>query len=356
MADVIDSQGARRRARPLASHMTRAGAAMALALALWCGALAAPAGSAAEHQRVMALYARSAPSAPMPLSALGRGKGVVFSPDFSTRSNRDFYEALGFAYFEGPSWRDIIARIYDYNEAHPGAPVETLILETHGTNGHGLKLQDGDLPTSRRSYISIAGLQEQLQGSGVRLCVVAACNSGRLFRPEIYYRLDPDNGDKLFKPATDGIVDASEAFDATASDVVVARRADSHIENTTEGRASDLAPGTLTLLEQALGRRLGGQASSRATFVVSDLFVQLLVADPTLRLTATGYEEALVHAGPSYSDSERIYARLVKHLDRLAGSPERRSPARKASAPRKKPRVTAPRTPRTRSTHQRAEG
>jgi hypothetical protein len=314
-----DNQEGRSTARLLVSHFARAGATVVLALTMALGATATGS-SSTDHARVMALYASPAAQSASgsTLAALGRGKGVVYSPDFSTRSNRDFYEALGFAYFEGPSWLEIIAQIRDYNAAHPGAPLETIILETHGTNGHGLKLQDGDAPASRRSYISIAALQERLAGSGVRLCVVAACNSGRLFRPEIYYRIDPDTGDKLFKPPTDGIVDASDGFDASSSEIVVARRADSHIENTTEGRASDLAPATRRQLEAALGRPLGGQAVARATFVVSDLFVQLLVGDPRLRLTASGYDVRLVHAGPSFADSERLYERMVGHLNHLA--------------------------------------
>lgn len=318
------------------------GAALALGLVLCLASSVTAGGRAAatgttDHARVMTIYGPPATRIAVPLTAIGRGKGVVFSPDFSTRTNRDFYEGLGFAYFEGPSWDRIVEEIEAYNASHTEAPVETLLLETHGTNGHGLKLQDGPDPTSNRSYISIGALQERLSGTGVKLVLVAACNSGRLFRPEIYYRLDPANGDELFKPATAGIVDASEAFHATQSGIVVARRADSHIENTTEGRFSELAPITRMLMEGKLGRKVGGRAPARATFVVSDMFIQLMLGDPSLRFTATGYVDRLDESGPSYASSERLYERFVRKLNALAGAPEKR--VRKMPVKKKRARV-----------------
>src|SRR5436853_7399479 len=45
------------------------------------------------------------------LADIGRGKGVVFSPDFSAPGNREFYEKLGFAYFEDPRWSNVIEQI-----------------------------------------------------------------------------------------------------------------------------------------------------------------------------------------------------------------------------------------------------
>ena len=60
--------------------------------------------------------------------------------------------------------------------------IETLLIESHGTNGDALKLQLGKDPAAPRSYIAPAALQEQLHGTGVRVCLLAACNAGQLFR------------------------------------------------------------------------------------------------------------------------------------------------------------------------------
>src|SRR3954447_14578486 len=46
-------------------------------------------------------------SAPTRLSEIGRGKGVIYSPDLSVPTNRSLYERLGFSYFEDASWATI---------------------------------------------------------------------------------------------------------------------------------------------------------------------------------------------------------------------------------------------------------
>jgi len=53
------------------------------------------------------------------LSDIGRGKGIIFSPDFSARGNREFYERLGFAYFEDASWHRILNQIKAHNSSSP---------------------------------------------------------------------------------------------------------------------------------------------------------------------------------------------------------------------------------------------
>src|SRR5205085_8740518 len=110
------------------------------------------------------------------LDDIGRGKGIVFSPDFSAPGNREFYEKLGFAYFEDARWLNIIEQIRRHNDSSANK-IETLIIESHGTNGNGLKLQQSERPRALRSYISVGALQEQLEPLGVRLCILAACNS-----------------------------------------------------------------------------------------------------------------------------------------------------------------------------------
>src|SRR5262249_17688441 len=53
------------------------------------------------------------------LSDIGRGKAIVFSPDFSAPGNRKFYQGLGFTYFEEADWQNIISQIIENNYSHP---------------------------------------------------------------------------------------------------------------------------------------------------------------------------------------------------------------------------------------------
>ena len=66
---------------------------------------------------------------------VGRGVAIVFTPDLSVDGNCRFYQALGFACFEDSSWTRVIDGIHAFNESNPDRPVETVLLETHGTNG-----------------------------------------------------------------------------------------------------------------------------------------------------------------------------------------------------------------------------
>jgi hypothetical protein len=112
------------------------------------------------------------------LTELGKGQGIVFSPDLAARGNRRFYERLGFAYWEGADWAEVLASIRQHNQAHPDRQVRQIFLETHGSNGHGLKLQQSLNPAAARSYISLGALQEQLAQTGVQRLVLTACNTG----------------------------------------------------------------------------------------------------------------------------------------------------------------------------------
>ena len=143
------------------------------------------------------------------LDEIGSGKGIVFSPDLSEPGNREFYRALGFAYFEDPDWHVVLEQIKAYNATHPRNRIETLLVLSHGTNGDALKLQTGSQPDAPRSYIAPAALQERLEGTGIRFCLLAACNAGRLFRPENYLTVRADAGNRLFEAPTLGIINAS---------------------------------------------------------------------------------------------------------------------------------------------------
>src|SRR5881275_858617 len=203
-------------------------------------------------------------------SEIGRGIGVVFSPDLSVKDNCNFYRTLGFACFQDADWTNILTGIHTFNLLNPDRRIGTLILETHGTNGNGLKVQESYEPEAQRSYISVGALQERLEGDGVFYVIISACNSGRLLRPAIYNRLDPYCGDKLFLPANDGIVDASDDFDPRLSAVMIIRPQSSHIETTLVGRVAELKP--------AARRALAGAAKLRGVtlpkeFAVSDMLV-----------------------------------------------------------------------------------
>src|SRR5690348_832250 len=76
-----------------------------------------------------------------PLTGLGTGVAVVFSPDLSVPGNCGFYRALGFACFDDADWTRVLAGIHEQNTQSPERAIRTVILETHGTNGNGLKLQ-----------------------------------------------------------------------------------------------------------------------------------------------------------------------------------------------------------------------
>src|SRR5438477_10475359 len=108
------------------------------------------------------------------VSEIGRGVGVVFSPDLSVPNNCRFYQALGFACFQDADWNRVIDGVYQYNLKHPDRRIYTLVLETHGTNGNGLKLQKSYSPTAERSYAAAGALQERLEPAGIYYIIISA--------------------------------------------------------------------------------------------------------------------------------------------------------------------------------------
>ncbi len=261
------------------------------------------------------------------LGDIGRGVGVVFSPDLSVSGNCRFYQALGFACFQDADWTRVIDQIHQHNVAHPDRRIYTLVLETHGTNGNGLKLQKSYSPTADRSYISIGALQERLQPEGVFYIIISACNSGRLLRPYIYSELDPYNGDRLFLPATCGIVNASEDFDPMRNPVTIITPQSSHIEMTLVGSVRELAPKTQkAILASARALRV----TPPTQFAVSDMMVQMLTRDARLELAANRYVEDLSGEVKPVDSSEALFKRFVDYVNTVA-SRERVSTTRVTS-------------------------
>ena len=237
----------------------------------------------------------------------GRGVAVVFSPDISVPGNCAFYESLGFACFDSADWNFVIEGIRRYNVRNREHPIRTLVLETHGTNGHGLKLQTGKDPDDDRSYISVGGLQERLERLGVKHIVITACNSQRLLRPQILRTLNPNPGDDLFLPATCGINGASEKWDSEKSDVAIVTPSSSRIETTLVGSVAELSPS----VRDALGKNLPKR------FAVSDLLIQMLTRDKRLELQSGRHTEKLSEEIVPPAMSERLFERFLAHLETL---------------------------------------
>src|SRR5579863_8178075 len=59
------------------------------------------------------------------ISDVGRGIGVVFSPDLSVKDNCRFYQALGFACFQDTYWPRVLDDIHRYNELYPERRIDT---------------------------------------------------------------------------------------------------------------------------------------------------------------------------------------------------------------------------------------
>jgi hypothetical protein len=270
---------------------------------------------AAARDQTPVLLARAWPAAPYAsLEEIGNGVGIVFTPDLSVPGNCRFYQALGFACFDSPDWLQVLRDIHEHNSTSD-TPIHTLVLETHGTNGNGLKLQSGKNARDARSYIAVAALQEILEPVGLRYIIISACNSGRLLRPEIYTRLDRDPDDPLFLPATLGIIDATDDFNPRRSKVTVITPAESQIETTLVGSIRELSP--------AARRQLTAAAKSRGVslprqFAISEMLIRMLLRDPSLRLrTGAHVEEKSDYQTPPEA-SEAIFRSFAGHLDLIA--------------------------------------
>lgn len=270
--------------------------------------------SAADRTEV--LLARAWPAASYAtLEEIGTGVGVVFTPDLSVKNNCSFFEAMGFACFESADWLQILADINAHNIDHPGRRIRTLILETHGTNGHGLKVQTGKKPEDDRSYISVGALQEMLEPVGIRHIIISACNSGRLLRPEIYLKLNRETGDKLFLPATRGIIDATDDFDQKKATSTVITPGNSQIETTLVGSLKELAPSTRDALAEAAKKR---GVTLPKQFAVSEMLIQMLLRAPGLELRTGSHVEELSKAQTTPEASEQLFRAFVTHLDFIA--------------------------------------
>ncbi len=271
---------------------------------------------ASHAERPSSLLVRAWPAAPVAnLEELGTGIGIVFTPDLSVANNCRFYEALGFACFASADWLQVLSDIHGYNISHPGRRIRTLILETHGTNGHGLKLQTGKKPEDDRSYIAVAALQEILEPVGVRYIILSACNSARLLRPEIYRKLNREPGDKLFLTATRGILDATDDFDPKRNHVTVITPGTSQIETTLVGSLRELAPTTRDALLEAARKR---DITLPKQFAVSEMLIRMLTRDPKLVLRTGTHEEELSKVQTEPAASEQLFKAFVAHLDLVA--------------------------------------
>ena len=262
------------------------------------------------------LLARAWPYAPFAhVSDLGHGVAIVFSPDLSVPGNCRFYTALGFACFEDTDWSRVLDGVREHNAKYPHRYVRTLILETHGTNGHGLRLQKSKNPKAERSYISVGALQEQLEPEGLRYILISACNSGRLLRPEIYRKLNPNPGDKLFLPATCGIIGASERWNPLRSRVTVITPASSTVEMTVVGSVRELTrPARKVVLDSALAAGV----KPPKQFVISDMVMRIITGDTRLRLHRGTPVEKFSKLRSSAAVSEKLFKGFVREIDSRA--------------------------------------
>jgi hypothetical protein len=272
------------------------------------------------------------------VSEIGRGVGVVFSPDLSVADNCRFYESLGFACFQDADWEKVLDAVHRHNVLYPERRIFTLILETHGTNGNGLKLQTSYDADANRSYISAGALQQRLEPEGIYYVIISACNSGRLLRPAIYNQLDPNNGDKLFLPATRGIVNASPDFVASRSAVMIITPESSHIETTLVGKIAELSPSArraITVAAKSLG------IIPPTEFAVSDMMTAMLTRDSHLLLSSGSYVDELSRAAAPVDRSEQLFTKFVRYVNAVAAKQYPPAAKKKAvvahKAPKKKP-------------------
>ena len=205
-------------------------------------------------------------------------------------------------------------QIRTYNKTHPRNRIETLLVLSHGTNGDALKLQSGSQPDAPRSYIAPAALQEKLEGTGIRFCLLAACNAGRLFRPENYRTVRADAGNRLFEAPTLGIINASKDFNPAQSSITIARRAESHLEVINECSLSEFSPGAVAELTQDGKSDL--KASSR--IAVPEMLIQLLLKDDELRLVLWGSEIEKSRAETTDKVRESLITRFLDLVDDLS--------------------------------------
>jgi hypothetical protein len=201
------------------------------------------------------------------LQSVGRGMAIVFSPDLAPPTTCSFYSRLGFLCIRDASWRSASSKIEAFNRnSRKGHFVRTVIIESHGANGNALKLQDGRRETDKRSYASVAALDEQLYASGIRTCIINACNAGRLFRPEVYRALDRWAFDRLLLPATSGGLTPSAAYNRTNPRVAFLIPRLNQLQSLTVADVREFDARTR--------KRLGVEEGS---YVISDTLIQILL-------------------------------------------------------------------------------
>jgi hypothetical protein len=243
------------------------------------------------------------------LKKLGARRAIVFSPDFAASGNRLLYEGLGFVYLESADWRWVLKEIMRVNRSRTDGSIREIFFETHGSNGNGLKLQRSQLRSAPRSYISLGALQEHLAAAGVDRAILGACNTGRLYRPEIYRKLDMSVKDPTVLPATLGVVNASPKFNPSTSPVELIRRTDSRLEQTSEGQYQELPVSV---------RRALDLPASTKPFTVSNMFIQTIMKDDRLQVTSRGYVRKISKDTESEPDNEAIFQSFLKFLDDIA--------------------------------------
>jgi hypothetical protein len=295
--------------------------------------LFAPHVSAADNSSLRLLDRAWPDVASRRISEIGRGVGVVFSPDLSVPDNCRFYESLGFACFQDADWEKVLDAVHRHNVLYPERRIFTLVLETHGTNGNGLKLQTSYDPEANRSYISAGALQQRLEPEGIYYVIISACNSGRLLRPAIYNQLDPNNGDKLFLPATKGIVNASPDFVASRSAVMIITPESSHIETTLVGKIAELSPSAHRAITDA-AKSLG--IIPPTEFAVSDMMTAMLTRDSQLQLTSGSYVDELSRAAAPVDRSEQLFAKFVRYVNAVAAKQYPPAAKKRRNVPLKK--------------------
>ena len=248
------------------------------------------------------------------LDELGSGVAVVFSPDLTVAGTCDLYTLLGFSCFAEADWNKVLERIATHNASGSANAIRTVVLETHGTNGNGLKLQEGYEPTAWRSYISVGGLQERLDAAGVRFVTITACNAGRLVRPQIYRRLDRSSGDPLFLPAMLGVIDAGDDYDAKSSGVTILARTVSQVEIMIVARFDELAAPVQVALRTAAASR---DVLVAEEFVISDFMMQITTDDPALDVEAPVPTEKVSRVRTTAAESDVLFARFLQNLARV---------------------------------------
>ena len=252
------------------------------------------------------------PSGTRTIRTLGEGIGIVFSPDLAPPGTCDFYERLGFACFADPSWEIVTRRVAERSCRNCRRRLSLIILEVHGSGGNGLKLQDGNEAKSGRSYASLGALQERFGAAGVRYCVIGACNSRRLSRERISRELALEN-DRLTLPATLGVLNAKPASPATPALTFITRE-ESRFETLIQAGTNDLT--------RRVRAALGFAPRARASFVVSDLLVQLLINDPALHLQQASPGETVNRQGISDAEGERLILLFSRYLTSLTPAVE----------------------------------